>query len=162
MKISIIAAMAENRAIGLNNKLIWHLPADLKRFKTLTTGKSIIMGRKTWDSIGRPLPNRQNIVITRNPNFNAEGAIIAANLEQALESCVHETEVFIIGGGEIYGQAFEVANTLYLTLVHAEFVADTHFPEFDLTTWKLTEEIQHMPDEKNTYRCTFLRYEKVG
>ncbi|HAN77491.1 MAG TPA: dihydrofolate reductase, partial [Bacteroidales bacterium] len=102
MKISIIAAMAENRAIGLNNKLIWHLPADLKRFKTLTTGKSIIMGRKTWDSIGRPLPNRRNIVITRNPNFNAEGAIIAANLEQALESCVHETEVFIIGGGEIY------------------------------------------------------------
>ncbi|KKQ45408.1 MAG: Dihydrofolate reductase [Candidatus Moranbacteria bacterium GW2011_GWC2_37_8] len=131
-KISIICAIAENRAIGKNNQLLWHIPEDFKHFKNITSGHVILMGKKTFESIGKPLPNRANIVITRDTNFSAEGIIVANSVEEAINKAkeIEKEEVFIIGGGQIYQQAMNMADKLYLTVVEGIFDADTFFPDY--------------------------------
>ena len=162
--ISLIAAMAENRAIGHHNKLPWHLPADLKRFKQLTTGHAVIMGRKTFESIGcKPLPNRRNIVITRNPQFKADSAQMAHDLDEALSLAEDDREVFILGGAEIYRLALPRADRIYLTVVHGTFEGDAFFPEFDAQKqWKLREETRHDADERNACAMSFQMYERAA
>lgn len=160
--ISAIAAMSENRVIGNNNQLPWHLPADFKHFKALTTGHPIIMGRKTFASIGKPLPNRTNIIITRDKNFHAAECIVVNSLDAAIEAAQKENtdEVFIIGGAEIYKQSLPLLNRLYLTIIHREFAGDTFFPELDPKIWHEAERVTHDPDEKNQYNYSFVRLER--
>ena len=141
MIISIIVAVAENNAIGYDNHLLWHISEDLKRFKSFTTGHHIIMGRKTYESVGKPLPGRINIVISRQANYSAEGCLVAKSLEEALELAKQDSEVFIIGGGEIYKEVLSITDKIYLTRVHAGFAADTFFPELNLSEWA-TESVQ--------------------
>jgi dihydrofolate reductase len=131
-RISIIAALAENRGIGKDNRLLWHIPEDMRRFRELTTGHAVVMGQKTYESIGRPLPNRTNVVLTRDPGFAAPGCVVCRSLDEALEKAreTEEEEVFIIGGGTVYRQTLPLADRLYLTLVKGEFEADTFFPDF--------------------------------
>src|SRR5688572_14242565 len=155
--IALVVAMAENRVIGKENKLIWHLPADLKFFKNLTTGHPIIMGRKTFESIGKPLPNRTNIVITRQQDFEAEGCLVAHSLSEALMMAQQmDSDVFIIGGAEIYKQAMFLADTIYLTEVHHSFEGDTFFPEIDSVLWEETSREEYKADEKNAYDFAFV------
>lgn len=137
MNLTLIVAMAKNRVIGKNNDLIWHFPEDLKRFKRLTSGHHIIMGRKTFESVGRPLPNRTNIIITRQPNYQAEGCLVAGSLEGAVKLIKDDPQPFIVGGAEIYRQSLDIAQTLEITLIEAEYEGDTFFPEFDAGIWKL-------------------------
>ncbi|MDT4834763.1 IS1595 family transposase ISSsu9 [compost metagenome] len=160
--LSVIVAIAEDNAIGRNNQLLWHLPADLKHFKNLTTGHTIIMGRKTFDSIGKPLPNRRNIVISRNPGLEITGAEMVNSLNHAIALSKDDSEVFIIGGAEIYRQAFPLAQRLYLTRVHGLFEADTFFPKIDATLWKETHAITFPPDEKNALSYTFSTFERIA
>jgi len=163
--LSIIVATAKNRAIGKNNQLLWHMPADLKFFRKTTSGHTVIMGRKTFESVGQPLPKRRNIVITRQPNYSAEGIEVAGSLEEALELCEHERttdEVFIVGGAEIYRQAMPLTDKMYLTIINQEFEdADTFFPEIDDNQWQLENVEHHKNDEKNPYDYSFLLYTKV-
>lgn len=163
MTISLIWAMAQNRTIGVNNSLPWRLPEDLKNFKALTTGKPVIMGRKTWDSLGRPLPNRDNIVITRNPDLTLEGALVVASLEEGIELAKSKSpaEVMVIGGAEIYAQSLPMADRLYITLVHAEVDGDAHFPEFDLSVFKEIQRQDFRASEGNPYDYSFVTLEKV-
>jgi dihydrofolate reductase len=143
--ISLIAAMTEKRVIGVRNQLPWKLPEDMKRFRELTTGHPIIMGRKTYDSIGRPLPKRENLVISRQPGLKIEGAQVFSSLESALERALKldEKEVFVIGGAEIYRQALARADRLYLTLVHQDYEGDAHFPEWEsLGPWRTLERVE--------------------
>ncbi len=147
--ISIIVAMSENRVIGRSGDLPWHLPADLKRFKALTTGHSIIMGRKTFDSIGRPLPNRTSIVITRNADYRPEGIIVVDCLDEALKRSEAGKQVFIIGGGEIYRLALPRADRLYITMVHAMVEGDTFFPELLESEWELIGSDRHEADQSH-------------
>lgn len=154
-QLSIVVAIAENRAIGKNNQLLWHLPADLKHFKQITSGHTIIMGRKTYDSIGKPLPNRRNIVITRQHNLQIEGIEVAGSLQEALALCQAENEVFVIGGAEIYQSALPLTQKIYLTTVHQSFEADAFFPEINTNEWLETEKESHDPDEKNALGYTF-------
>jgi len=160
MKISLIVAMASNRAIGLNNQIPWHLSADLKKFKKITMGAPILMGRKTYESIGRPLPGRSNIVISRNPEYRQAGCLVFNGIEQALESCRDRDEVFVIGGSDFYRSMLAVADTLYLTQIHREFPGDTFFPELDANQWIEVEreDIQDDPDVAFSY--SFLKLEK--
>ncbi len=159
---TIIVAKAKNNIIGNNNELIWHLPNDLKRFKALTSGHPIIMGRKTYESIGRPLPNRTNIVITRNPDWNTEGILVVNSLEEAIEKAKEIDEnIFIIGGGNIYEQAMEISNALEVTEVHHLFEGDTKFPEIDSKIWKEAERSDFSKDEKNEFDYSFVRYERI-
>ena len=159
MIISIIVAIAHNNVIGANNRLLWHIPEDLKRFKALTTNHTVIMGRKTYQSIGRPLPNRKNIVISRNVSFKAEGCEVLASLEQALQRCGNEDEVFIMGGGEIYRQALPKANRLYLTKIEQTYMGDTFFPEFNQHDWRMVQEHKGTPkDGEPSY--TFINMER--
>lgn len=160
-QISIVVAISENNAIGKDNQLLWHLPADLKHFKNITTGHTIIMGRKTYDSIGKPLPNRRNIIITRQKDLNLEGVEVVNSLEEALSLSKDEEEVFIIGGAEIYKQSVAVSHRIYLTRVHQEFEADAFFPELDNESWKEVEKVDHLPDEKNKFAYTFSTLERV-
>lgn len=157
MLISIIVAMGRNRAIGFQNTLPWRLSADLKRFKDLTMGHHILMGRKTYESIGRPLPGRTSIVITRQTDFQAEGCLLAPSLEAAIAiaQARGEQEAFVIGGAEIYAQALPHADRLYLTLVDAAPEADAFFPELAETDWQRLETITVEADEKNQYASTF-------
>ena len=157
--ISIIAAMDENRLIGSNNDLPWHLPADLQRVKQLTTGHSIILGRKNYESIGRPLPGRKNIVITRNPDFEAPGCVVVNSIEAALEAAAGD-DVFIFGGARIYEQMFDLAERMYLTKIHATFKGDTWFPEYDSTDWQEIEHQDFNADQKNPYDYSFITLEK--
>jgi dihydrofolate reductase len=163
MIITIIAAIAKNNALGKNNDLIWHLPADLKRFKKITTGHYIIMGRNTFESIGKPLPNRTTIIITRNKNYFKEGCLIAHSLEQALEMAKDEEKVFVIGGAQIYKYAMEhnLVDTLDITLVHHEFEADVYFPEIDSEIWEQVEIESFTAHEKNKLDYSFVRYKKM-
>ncbi len=161
MNPTLIAAMAQNRVIGKNNDLIWHLPDDLKRFKALTKGHHVIMGRKTYESMNRPLPHRVNIVITRQKDFKADGCIIVSNLSEALQKAEGDAQPFIIGGGEIYKQALDVAQTIELTLVKAIYEGDTYFPEIDEKKWELVEKEHHPKDEKHESSFDFLTYKKV-
>ena len=159
--IILIAAAAENNALGKNNDLIWHLPDDFKRFKALTSGHYIIMGRKTFESFPKPLPNRTHIVITRQKNYNPEGCLIVDSLEEAIEIAPKNEAVFIIGGGEIYKQSIAVADKIELTRVHHHFDADTFFPEIDDKKWKLIYEEYHPKDEKHLFDFTFQTYVSI-
>lgn len=164
MLISIIVAVSENGVIGKNNQLLWRLPDDLKRFKQLTLNHPMIMGRKTFESIGKPLPGRTSIVITQNPDFAFEGVIVAHSLDDALlkAASLETEEVFVIGGGEIYRLAMPVTDRLYVTEVHTTIDGDTYFEKPDLALWKETERIVHEPDEKHLFKFEFVNYSKPG
>ncbi|WAC39365.1 dihydrofolate reductase [Pedobacter sp. SL55] len=157
---TIVVAISSNNAIGKDNQLLWHLPADLKHFKNITSGHTIIMGRKTYDSIGKPLPNRRNIVITRQTGLQLAGIEVVNSLDEALAFCKEETQVFVIGGAEIYRQALPLAHKIELTRVHQEFDADAFFPELDNKTWKEVWKEDHLPDEKNKFAYTFSTLER--
>lgn len=162
--VTIIAAIAQNNALGKDNDLLWHLPADLKRFKQTTSGFPIIMGRKTYESIGKPLPNRTNIIVTRNTDYFIDGCLIATNLQDALQLVNDVEQVFIIGGAQIYKQALEqdLVDFLDVTLVHQNFEADVYFPEIDTNKWKLISKEDFPKDEKNPFDYSFLKYQKVN
>lgn len=133
--VSLIVAVANHQVIGFNNTLPWHLPEDLKRFRALTTGHHIIMGRKTYESLNRLLPDRTTVIVTRNPDYHVEGALIVHSLEAAISQCQQDNEVFIIGGAELYKEALDVAVKLYITQIELEVVGDAYFPAFDQDTW---------------------------
>lgn len=159
----MIAAMGEDRALGKDNDLLWHLPDDFKRFKDLTSGHKIIMGRKTYESFPKPLPNRLHIIITRDQEYNApyENCITVHSMEEAINKVRDDALSFIIGGGEIYKLGEPFANKIELTLVHAAFPdADTFFPEIDQSKWKLTAEAYHPKDARHKYDFTYLTYVK--
>jgi dihydrofolate reductase len=160
--IKILVAFDENRVIGKNNELIWHLPADLKRFKALTTGHVIIMGRKTYDSIGKPLPNRTTIVISRNPDLQIEGVICTRSMEEAIlkAKSLSREEIFIVGGAEIYKLSLAVADQILVTQLHDIFEGDTFFPEIVADQWEVTERERGVTDEKNPYQYSFLTYSR--
>lgn len=161
MILKAIVAYAENRVIGKDNDLIWHLPDDLKHFKRHTAGKTIIMGRKTWDSLGgRPLPNRRHIVITRSTDFVADGAEVVHTLEAALELAQNESEVFIVGGAQIYTLSLPIIDVLEITEVHAEFEGDAFFPVFNEADFELTSQEYHPADEKHQYSFTFKTWKR--
>ena len=153
--------MAENRVIGRNNQLPWHLPADLKRFQALTTGHTIIMGRKTFDSIGRALPRRRTIVLTRDRAWRRDGVDVSHDLAGALSLVRKENEIFIAGGAELYRHALPVADRIYLTVVHAEVEGDAHFPAVSPAEWVLAEEKTEPADDRHPFSYSFLRYERA-
>jgi dihydrofolate reductase len=156
MRIALIVAMAENRVIGRNNQLPWHIPADLGHFKTLTMGKPIIMGRKTHESIGRPLPGRDNIVITADRLYQAEGCQVVHSIDQALQAAGSCEEAMIIGGANLYRQTLKDAGRLYLTLVKAEPQGDAWFPEIEPQQWREIEREAHKADQNNEYDYDFV------
>ena len=158
-KISLIAAMAANRAIGIDGRLPWHLPADLKHFKALTLGHTLVVGRKTHESIGGALPGRRTIVITRQQGYAAPGAEVAHSLEEALEKS-GDGEVFIGGGEEIFRRTLGEADRLYLTRIHQDFPGDTFFPEIDESAWTVVEREDHPATEKNPYAFSFLTLDR--
>ncbi|MET0023368.1 MAG: type 3 dihydrofolate reductase [Sedimenticola sp.] len=158
--ISIIAAMAENRAIGIENRLPWRLPADLQHFKRLTVGKPIIMGRKTWESLPGLLPDRPHILVTGNRDYVAEGCTVTHSIEQALEAAGDAPEVMIVGGAAFYEQMLPRAERLYLTLVHTRAEGDAFFPEYDPAEWRETARQQCQADEKNPFDYTFITLER--
>ncbi len=173
MILSIIAAIGQNNELGKDNQLLWQMPADMKHFRETTSGHPVIMGRKTFESIGRALPNRENIIITRDPQYFREGVIIVHSLEEAIERYTKsraskdiarhdsaESEIFIIGGGHVYEEALPYADRLYITHVDAKLPADTFFPEIDLRKWEKSHEEKFPSDEKNPYPYTFVTYEK--
>ncbi len=155
--VSLIVAASTNNAIGKNNQLLWHLPNDMKFFKNSTWGMPVIMGRKTFEAVNKPLPGRINIVITKQPNWNAEGAVVATDLNNALKKAAETNckELFIIGGGEIYKQAIEIADKIYLTRVHANIDGDTFFPAIDENKWQLTANQDFAADEKHAFAYSF-------
>jgi len=160
-QLTIIVAASENNAIGKHNKLIWHISDDLKRFKNLTIGHHVIMGRKTFESFPKPLPNRTHVVITRNLNYQVpEGVILVNTLEDAIKVSISDPQPFVIGGGEIYKQAILIADKIELTRVHANFEADTYFPTIDKAIWKETSNVFHKKDEKNEIDFSFITYER--
>lgn len=158
--VSLIAAVAENGAIGFQNKLLYWLPNDLKRFKALTTGHTIVMGRKTFESLPKgALPNRRNIVLTRNKAFKAENTEVFASLEAALKACAADEEVFIIGGASVYAEAMKVADRLCLTIVHdTPADADAFFPKINAEEWRVENEERHDADERHAFAYTFIDY----
>lgn len=167
MRVSIIVAASENNVIGRDNEIPWHLPDDLKYFRTMTEGHPVIMGRKNFESIldvlGKPLPNRRNIIVTRDREFQAEGCEVASSLEEAIVFAHQDNdkeEIFIIGGGQIYEQAMEHANYVYLTRVHAWIEGDVVFPELDTDTWEQTHSEEHPADEKHKFAFTFITYKR--
>jgi len=161
-RVSIIVALAKKNVIGANNKLLWHLPADLKHFKHTTTGHTLIMGRKTYESIGRPLPGRRTIVVTKNPKFSGEGFEVARSLEQAFETAKHSNQIFVVGGAQIYQQSINLPslNHLIVTEVDASFEGDAFFPKIDKRKWKMIERVDHKADERNPYNYSFLTYQR--
>lgn len=159
MSISLIAAMDENQGLGFNNQLLCHLPADLKYFKAQTLGKTIIMGRNTFDSIGKVLPGRKNIIISRQKDLQIDGAVVCHTVEQALAQSDSE-ETMILGGASLYEQTIELAHTLYITKIHHAFEADVFFPTFDLNQWQLVSTTMHQKDDKNKYDYDFLMYKR--
>ena len=160
--ISIIVAIAENRAIGKNNDLLWHIPADLKRFKSITNGHPVIMGKRTWESLPRrPLPNRRNIVITDIPGEQIEGCEMVNSIAGAIAMCSPDEENFIIGGASVYSQFLPHADRLYLTLVHKSFDADVFFPEIDFSKWKLLSKEEFLPDEVNDFAYSNETYGRI-
>ncbi len=161
MTLSIIVAAAENGVIGHNNNLIWHLSSDLKHFKNITTGHTVIMGRKTFESMGKALPNRRNIVITANKAYTAPGCEIVPDIESALQLAAQEEEAFIIGGGTIYRAIWEKADKLYLTRVHTAPTGDISIPKVKASEWQEISREAHSADEKNEYDYTFLEYRRI-
>ncbi|MBK7309983.1 MAG: dihydrofolate reductase [Sphingobacteriaceae bacterium] len=161
MILSAVVVTDLNNAIGCNNKLLCHLPADLKFFKTVTMGSPIIMGRKTYESIGRLLPGRRNVIITRNLNYKVEGADVYGSIQEAIDECKNEEKVFIIGGAEIYKQSMQYLNEIYRTLIQYKFEADTFFGPIDEKKFKKTWSEEHNADEKNAFDYTFEKYERI-
>jgi len=163
MKIAMIAAMTKNRTIGFDNDMPWHLPDDLKFFKAKTTGKPVIMGRKTFESIGsRPLPNRPNYVISRQADFDANGATLLPSVEATLEAIGESVEeVIIMGGGQLYNMMLPQADTLYLTMIDAEIEGDTHFPDWNEFNWQEVEREHHLQDDKHAYAFDFVTLNRV-
>jgi dihydrofolate reductase len=161
MTIAIIAVLDQANGIGKDNKLLCHLPADLKRFKQLTNGHSIIMGRKTFESLPKgPLPNRNNIILTRDLNYKAQGCNILHSMEEVINQCKLDEKIFIIGGGEIYTSFFHVADFLHITRISHVFEADTFFPEIDAKKWKEDSYIEMQADDKNRFNFSFIDYSK--
>ena len=163
MLISLVVAASTNNAIGKDGQLLWHLPNDLRFFKNLTWGMTVVMGRKTFESVNKPLPGRVNIVITTQPGWTADNVWVAKNLPGAisLAETTHCKEIFIIGGGEIYKQSMSIANRIYITRVHASFDADTFFPVIDEKIWKLTDNKDFAADEKHQYAYSFQVWDKI-
>lgn len=159
--ISIIVALSENNVVGVRNQLPWKLSADLKRVKELTMGHHIIMGRKTYESIGRPLPGRTNVIITRNRNYQVEGCVIVSSLEEAIEISKADSEVFIFGGGEIFKEAIALASKIYMTKVHTDIDGDTYFPLLKPFDWRTIQMKEYKADEKNQFDYTFMTLVKV-
>lgn len=159
--ITLIAALSDNRVIGRGGGLPWHLPADLKRFKALTMGHAIVMGRRTWDAVGRPLPGRRTIVLTRRHDFEASGAVVVHDLEAALAAAGDDDTVFIAGGGDIYALALPRADRMELTHVHAVLDGDAFFPPFDAGAWRTVFEQRHEADERHAFAFTFRTLERV-
>lgn len=162
MTVSIIVAASQNDVIGNDNKLPWHLPADMKYFKTVTTGHCIIMGRKTYEALGKPLPNRTNIIITRQEDFSAQGCVVVNDIQQSIDyaKSTGETECFIIGGGDIFVQSLIWAERIYLTRIAHNFEGDTFFTKPDPDGWKLVKDERHKPDEKNKFPYAFQVYDR--
>lgn len=158
----MIAAIAENNELGKNNDLIWHLPADLQRFKKVTSGNPIIMGRNTFESIGKPLPNRTTVIVTRNKEYVQKDCLVASSLEEAIRLVKNSEKIFIIGGAQIYKEAMQkqLADQLDITLVHDTFDADVYFPKIDTKIWKEVSVEKHKADEKNKYEYSFITYKK--
>ena len=161
MKISMIAAASENNGLGKNNQLVWHLPDDFKRFKQLTTGHHIIMGRKTFESFPKPLPNRTHIIITRDKNYKAHSCLIAHSLEEAFALAASDANPFVIGGGEIYHLAMPFADEIELTRVHTQVEADAYFPEIPNDEWELIGEEFHDKDEKHEHSFTYQTFKRI-
>ena len=159
--LSIIVAMAKNRVIGANNAIPWHLPAELKMFKAITMGHHIIMGRNTWQSIGRLLPGRTTVIVTRQRDFSVPGAIVADSLDTALAACGADDEVFVIGGAQLYAAALPIADRIYLTQVDAEVEGDTLMPKFDLAQWHERSAQAFSADEKNRYNYNLTVYDRM-
>ncbi|KAA0126714.1 dihydrofolate reductase [Chryseobacterium sp. SN22] len=160
---TIVVAMGEKNEIGFENQLLWHLPKDLKHFKEITSGHPVIMGRKTYESIGKPLPNRTNIVVSRKTDWFEEGILIVGSIKEAMKFAKKiDEEIFIIGGGKIYEQTMDITDRLEVTLVKTEFEADTYFPAIDPKVWKKTDEICYEKDEKHQYDFCFHTYEKIN
>jgi dihydrofolate reductase len=160
--ITLIAAIAKNNALGKNNDLIWHLPADLKRFRQLTTGHHIIMGRKTYESIGKPLPNRTTIIVTRNKDYFQEGCLLASSVAAAIQLAKNDETICIVGGEQIYRHVLEndLVDVLDITLVHQEFEADAFFPKIDFNIWEEVSREDFKADEKNKFDYSFIKYQK--
>ncbi|WP_306566653.1 dihydrofolate reductase [Flavobacterium lindanitolerans] len=156
--ITLIAAAAENNALGKDNAMLWHLPDDFKRFKAITTGYHIIMGRKTFESFPKPLPNRTHVIITRQKKYAPEGCIVVDSMENAIAACPKDEDIFIIGGGEIYNLGMPFADTIELTRVHDSFEADAFFPEIDRNEWELISEEYHPADEKHKVDFSFQTF----
>ena len=161
VKITLVVAMASNRVIGRENRLPWHLPADLRHFRQVTIGKPILMGRKTHESIGHALPGRANIVVTRDEAYTAHGCIVVHSIERALEAAGASGEVMVIGGTDLYRQLLPRAGRIYLTLVHAEFEGDAWFPELDEREWREVERLDCDPDVNNPWPYSFIRLDRV-
>lgn len=161
MKIAMIAAMARDRVIGRDNAMPWHLPADLAHFKQVTMGKPILMGRRTFESIGRPLPGRRNLVISRNPDYAPAGVEVFSSVEAALATLTDVAEVMIIGGGKLYAQLLERADMLYLTHIDLAVEGDTRFPDYRNYAWIQRDAVHHEPDERNPYAYRFETLERV-
>ena len=157
--LSLIVAIAKHRVIGVNNTLPWHLPEDLKRFRALTSGHHIIMGRKTYDSLGRLLPGRTTVIVTRNPDYKVEGAVVVHSLEEAIAACGDDNEVFLIGGAELYKDGLKLANKLYITEIDAAYVGDAFFPEFDEAEWKEGGRENHQ--SQNGLGFSYITYQRV-
>lgn len=160
MKSIIIAAIGKNNELGKNNDLLWHLPDDFKRFKALTTGHYIIMGRKTFESFPKPLPNRTHVVITRQKEYVSENSIVVSSLNEAYEVCQSQNVVYIIGGGDIYAQAIKDASVLELTMVNATFDAEVYFPDFSNQDWELVFEEYHPKDERHEFDFTYKTFNR--
>jgi len=159
MIVSQIAAMSENHVIGKDNQLLWHMPNDLKHFKNTTSGHTVIMGRKTFDSVGKPLPKRRNIIITRQP-ITIEGCEVVNSVEAALALCLDEDEVFIVGGAEIYKLSLHLTDRIYLTVIHHTFEGDSFFPEINKSEWNEVSCENHPADDKNAFPYSFVTYER--
>ncbi len=162
--VSLIVAVSENNVIGNKNKIPWRIPADMKYFKSRTKGNVVVMGRKTFESLGKPLPDRVNIVITHQEDFHPEGAFVVSTMEAALRKAKQfpGKEIFIIGGGEIYLQSLELADRIYLTRIHQHFEGDTFFPELPASKWKIVSNESHQPDEKNPHPYSFITYARLS
>ena len=163
MKISLIVAMASNRVIGNNNLMPWHLSADLKKFKKITMGSPILMGRKTYESIGSPLPGRTNIIISRNPEYQQDGCLVFNDIETAIKKgCESAGEIFVIGGSDLYEAILPIADALYLTIINREFQGDTFFPDIDLNDWSEVERENIHDDPDAAFSYSFLKLEKAS
>ena len=162
MIISLITAMDRNRLIGAGNRLPWRLPADMKHFRKLTLGKPVVMGRRTFESIGKPLAKRTNIILTRDPHFRADGCIVTHSVDEVLRRANGCEEVMIIGGCSVYEQFLDCAKRLYLTQIHECFEGDVHFPEFELNDWREVKRIKREPDSDNPHAFDFVFLHRVG